>query len=517
MYRVLVVLASLFLVAAVAPVAAEDRLAVLQTPSGDIVIEFFADDAPIHVENFVNLVETGAYEQTVFHRVIPGFMIQGGDPSTKPGAYNSTSEWGTGSPGYTIDAEFNTIKHNRGIVSMARSAHPDSAGSQFFIVHADSNFLDGQYTVFGRIVTQESFDTLDTIASMETAPPGNIPVAWEDTEITEAFMVPRSEVSDILSLDPPERTHQIISSGDPYVNDNLGVSAIFPPGWLVQEPPKIQPGVPDIVAVSPVEEGFPPSFSISIEFTGDRSLDEFVDTVKQQIQPFLDSGEVTITEEGEQKYNDRDSYMLSLDGMLSVPDGDPIAVNFKQIILETPEKFYTFTYTSTAEEFDDHLEMFDETINSFKILSEQSGDQTETMMSDDNQDDQSMAEPDDADGGCLIATAAYGSELAEPVQRLRELRDNTLLKSPSGAAFMTGFNQIYYSFSPTIADWQRESPVFKEAVRISITPMISVLSVLNHVEIESESELLAYGVAAIMAVIGLYAAVPVAALYVLRR
>jgi len=137
----------------------DDKLVILNTVSGKIVIEFFPGDAPKHVANFINLTESGFYDRTIFHRVIKDFMIQGGDPKTKPGAYDTPNEWGTGDPGYTVDAEFNDIKHNRGIVSMARSNDPNSAGSQFFIVHNDSNFLDGQYTVFGRIVTQESFDT----------------------------------------------------------------------------------------------------------------------------------------------------------------------------------------------------------------------------------------------------------------------------------------------------------------------------------------------------------------------
>ncbi|MBI2127959.1 MAG: peptidylprolyl isomerase, partial [Nitrosarchaeum sp.] len=141
----------------------DDVLVILHTNLGKIVIEFFPNDAPNHVINFVKLSENGFYDGTIFHRIIPGFMIQGGDPNTKDG---DQSTWGTGGPGYSVNAEFNTIKHNRGIVSMARSADPNSAGSQFFIVHKDSNFLDEQYTAFGRIVTEESFETLDKIASV---------------------------------------------------------------------------------------------------------------------------------------------------------------------------------------------------------------------------------------------------------------------------------------------------------------------------------------------------------------
>ena len=147
----------------------EDTIVILETDSGRLIIEFFPDVAPNHVKNFVTLSESDYYTNTIFHRIIEGFMIQGGDPLTAQ-ENSSKSSWGTGDPGYSIDAEFNSIQHNRGIVSMARSADPNSAGSQFFIVHKDSNFLDGQYTVFGRILTDESFSTLDRIATLETTP-----------------------------------------------------------------------------------------------------------------------------------------------------------------------------------------------------------------------------------------------------------------------------------------------------------------------------------------------------------
>ena len=112
-------------------------------------------------------------------------------------------------------------------------------------------------------------------------------------------------------------------------------------------------------------------------------------------------------------------------------------------------------------------------------------------------------------GGCLIATATYGSELAPQVQQLRELRDNTILSTKSGTAFMSSFNQFYYSFSPTIADWERENPIFKEAVKITLTPMISSLSILNHVNIDTEQKMLVYGISLIMLNIGMYASIPV--------
>lgn len=112
-------------------------------------------------------------------------------------------------------------------------------------------------------------------------------------------------------------------------------------------------------------------------------------------------------------------------------------------------------------------------------------------------------------GACLIATAAFGSELSPQVQQLRELRDNTILSTDSGTAFMTTFNQFYYSFSPIIADYEREQPIFKEAVKISLTPMLTSLSILNHVNIDSEQEMVGYGIGIILMNIGMYIGIPV--------
>ena len=127
-----------------------EEIAVIETKFGKIEIQFFEDKAPGHVKNFKDLANKGFYDGTIFHRVIPGFMIQGGDPNTKS---DDRSTHGMGGPGYSIKAEFNDTPHKRGILSMARSQDPDSAGSQFFVVVKDSGFLDGQYTAFGKVLT----------------------------------------------------------------------------------------------------------------------------------------------------------------------------------------------------------------------------------------------------------------------------------------------------------------------------------------------------------------------------
>ena len=138
------------------------QIAVIETNFGNIVIQLFPDVAPGHVENFVKLAQDGFYDGTTFHRVIPDFMIQGGDPNSKD---EDRSNDGQGGPGYTINAEFSDAPHKRGILSMARAQDPNSAGSQFFIVVKDSNFLDGQYTVFGEVI--EGMDVADKIVNVK--------------------------------------------------------------------------------------------------------------------------------------------------------------------------------------------------------------------------------------------------------------------------------------------------------------------------------------------------------------
>lgn len=143
-----------------------NEVAIIKTTLGEMVIEFWPEVAPKTVENFKTLAKKGFYDGTCFHRVIKEFMIQGGDPKTKDPS--KESEWGTGGPGYMIKAEFNDRSHTRGVISMARSNDPDSAGSQFFICHGNPTFLDHKYTAFGKLIKGD--DVLEKIATTRTHP-----------------------------------------------------------------------------------------------------------------------------------------------------------------------------------------------------------------------------------------------------------------------------------------------------------------------------------------------------------
>ena len=350
----------------------EEKLVVLETESGILIIKFFPVDAPRTMSNFLELVDNGYYDGTLFHRVINSFMIQGGDPNTRLSMENinmDASKWGTGGPGYSIAAEFNTIEHDRGIVSMARSAHPDSAGSQFFIVHQDSNFLDGEYTVFGRIIMKPSFETLDRIANLETAN-RDIPLDISKAVIYKAVSVP-------------------VSIAVPYLSGQYGV-----PNYEIQ---------------------------------------------------------------------------YAIINKVCMPDGSG-CTDYR------PDRMIT-----------------------------------QSIMENVNTSSEAQG------GGCLIATAAFGSEMAPQVQFLRELRDNTVLQTESGTSFMTGFNQFYYSFSPVIADYERENTVFKEAVKITLTPLLTSLALLQYADIDSESEMLGYGIGVILLNIGMYFVAPAVLIMKIRK
>ena len=189
-----------------------------------------------------------------------------------------------------------------------------------------------------------------------------------------------------------------------------------------------------------------------------------------------------------------------------------VVADKSKLIIQIPDHDYIWKISvlSTSADLPNHLEEIASTLNSFTILPEPKdvGVKVESKPLSPQTTDSSKK-----GGGCLIATATYGSELAPQVQQLREIRDDHLLRTASGSVFMTGFNQLYYSFSPTVADWERENPAFKELVKITLTPMLSSLSLLNYVTINSESDVLGYGFSLILLNIGMYFVAPGVIIY----
>ena len=219
------------------------------------------------------------------------------------------------------------------------------------------------------------------------------------------------------------------------------------------------------------------------------------------MKPVIEAGSLKIISQKKMVVNGYDAYVTIAQGYFST-NGENFNVQFKEVMIYDTKKFYTFAYSNGLGDFKSQIQRFEETLDSFEILSQ----------------DALLDESVEEEGGCLIATATFGSELAPQVQQLREIRDNVILSTESGTAFMSGFNQFYYSFSPVIADLERENPIFKEAVKIAITPMLSTLSILNSVEIDSEAEMVSYGIGIILMNVGMYFAAPAAIIiYKIRK
>ena len=499
---------------------------------GSFMIELFPEDAPNTVNNFLKLVESGYYDGVVFHRIIPGFMIQAGDPNTKD-PESDRSLWGSGGPGYTINEEFNTIQHDRGVISMARQDHPDTAGSQFFIVHRNSNFLDGQYTAFGRLVPGLPH-ALDVVASLKTDE-RNAPLDVSRATIIKATILDSFSTADFGS---PDRnvsiTKEIKVAGgytDNYYNYLHNISFDVPYRWAVGGEEAgdylnliLEPGLLEHnVQLQIQETGFTPQILIVSEEAGpdiSAGVSTAFFSIKEGEEPKILSNYVFENKDGVK------AHLLVTTQDYQTSTG---ILQFKvmQLHFLNSELSYSLIYVNLTDWFRYEINAFVQTVNNFEVLIDGElqpinfgRDPIFLQLIDDAKakvDPESLPEGyvskipglvGTEDGGCLIATAAYGSELALQVQQLRELRDNTILQTESGSAFMAGFNQFYYSFSPMIADYERENPAFRETVKLTLTPLLTSLTLLQYVDIDSESEMLGYGIGIILLNIGIYFVAP---------
>jgi peptidyl-prolyl cis-trans isomerase B (cyclophilin B) len=490
---------------------------------GTFLIEFFPEVAPNTVHNFLKLVESGYYDGVVFHRIIPGFMIQTGDPNTKDPDVDR-SLWGQGGPGYQINEEFNTIQHDRGIVSMARSNHVDTAGSQFFIMHEDANHLDGQYTAFGRLIPgiPSSFHALDLIAGLSTDASNRPLNLLESTILTATILDPYVS----SGLVPVDKNQSIIEKEkvqggitDHYYNSLHKIAFDIPYRWsvteaagenfgVIMEPTDMEHNVKAQIEKS----GFMPKVIVTSEKRDPRE-DAGVSTAFFSVQggddPKILGNYVFENEDG------RKAILKTTTQDLETLEG---TVQFKIIQLSfiNSESQYSIIYVNVTEWFRYELGAFLQTVDNFEIMIDgkmqpinfDDGPIFSQLIADAKAEPEPESLPPVRIGGCLIATATYGSELAPQVQLLREIRDNTVLQTQSGTSFMTAFNQFYYSFSPAIADYERENTIFKETVKLTLTPLLTSLTLLQHVDIDSEYDMLGYGIGIILLNIGMYFVAP---------
>ena len=500
----------------------KDKAVLISTNSGSLMIQFFPEDAPDTVSNFLELVESGYYDGIVFHRIIPDFMIQAGDPNTI-GPDSDRDTWGQGGPGYNINEEFNTIQHDRGIVSMARSNHPDSAGSQFFIMHNDDNRLDGKYTVFGRLVPGLP-QALDEIANLPTNN-GDQPIDASSATIIKAIVIDGFTAANFAGPDRNDSLVKRIKSDGgtklAYSNSLHDVNFEIPYRWEVVEregvnlnlkviPTNLEHNVQQMIDAT----GFTPHLligseprNISIESAGVPTA--FFSLKGGDDPKILHNYIIENPDDG------RKAHLVISTQNIQTPT-ETAEFKIVQMHFSNSDTNYSIIHINLTEWFRYEINSFDFAAKNFEIMIDgkmqniEFGDHPvfKQLIIDSRLKPVPEPEPPARIGGCLIATAAFGSEMAPQVQFLREIRDNTVLQTESGSAFMAGFNQFYYSFSPTIADYERENPAFKEAVKLTLTPLLTSLTLLQYVDIDSESEMLGYGIGIILLNIGMYFIVP---------
>jgi len=501
--------------------------AVLMTmEEGTLTIEFYPDDAPNTVYNFLKLVESGYYDGVVFHRIIPGFMIQAGDPNTK-NPETDRKLWGSGGPGYAIKEEFNALQHDRGIISMARSQHVDSAGSQFFIVQRDSNFLDGEYTAFGRLVPgTHSLKALDNIASYDTDE-FNAPLDVNKATIKSAQTLYPYFAS---GLGEPQRNESVIrptqTTGgevDVYHNTLHNIKFNLPYRWMIidDENNKVvimEPRADEHNTQKQIEiSGFTPQVLVLIEprtvseiQTGNLNPGFF--SIRGGDDPEILSNYIHENFNATAKL--RAHTIVTTQNLQT--ENESTKFKIIQIHFNNSQKNYSIIYVNTEEWFRYEINAFLQVIRELEFNIDGKLQKAEfydsPVFKQIIEDHKAPPEPEPTPpariGGCLIATATFDSELAPQVQLLREIRDNMVSQTESGSAFMVGFNQFYYSFSPTIADYERENPVFKEAVKVTLTPLLTSLTLLQYADIDSEHEMLGYGIGLILLNIGMYFVAP---------
>ena len=499
---------------------------IITTDVGTFTIQLYPEDAPNTVHNFIKLVESGYYDGVVFHRIIPQFMIQAGDPNTKD---SDRSLWGQGGPDYTIQEEFNTLQHDRGIISMARGQHPDSAGSQFFIVHKDTNQLDEKYTAFGRLVPGTySIAALDKIAAIPT----DANDAPKDTDNVSDATIRSAQTLypfGVYDFGEPDRNQSIVKERTHgsttvkfYHNAVHDVLFDLPYRWQVAERSsgnlaiELKPAANEHNAGLQVQDtGFIPQILVgserrlASEIENDLTSTAFF-SIKEGDEPKMISNYILVDEETERK-----SHLMVTTQKVETPTG-PTQFKIIQIHFNNSGTNYSVIYVNVEKWFRYEVNAFHATVKNFEIMIDGKMQEVnldthptfKQVIADSREKPEDQPLPPARVGGCLIATAAFGSEMAPQVQLLRELRDNTVLQTESGTSFMTGFNQFYYSFSPVIADYERENPAFKEAVKLTLTPLLTSLTLLQYVDIDSEYEMLGYGIAVILLNIGMYFIAP---------
>jgi peptidyl-prolyl cis-trans isomerase B (cyclophilin B) len=368
------------------------------------------------------------------------------------------------------------------------------------------------------LLTEESYDTLDKIANLSTTT-RDIPNDLSASQIIKAAVITRADIENPPSIEELDRLDEsnlnptMISNR--YVNTEYDFSIIPPKGWTVlYAEPGSGPNDPIITFLGQKKkllqgiDEYAPYIYINANELGDKTFKESLDNRIAQYHSMEQTGGLEIESERISTFVNEEGKSYGAYFLVAKQKGTGLPVPFAQIILSHSNFMYGITYSHHEQYFQDDMEFFDNTIKSFDTASETTEPDIRGLLEEAGIKTTEPETTEPQGGGCIIATAAFGSEMAPQVQLLREIRDNTVLQTESGTSFMAGFNQFYYSFSPVIADYERENPAFKEVVKLTLTPLLTSLSLLQHVDIDSESEMLVYGIGVILLNIGMYFVAP---------
>ena len=343
--------------------------------------------------------------------------------------------------------------------------------------------------------------------------------AWKAI-IKNVDVMDRSELSNLPEYVTPVTTAEgnaliAPTTSQPNSFPEYGFSFTSPAGWLVQTPTP-SGNSPDIVAVGPKTSTSAPAVSFAI-VRDDSTIEGAMNGLRQAVTPMIETGALTIVSEEGTQVKGNNAYLLKAVGHFENRDGIEQNIGFSTLLIKVDDMFYTVQYTNNLESFDRQSNNFNDIVNSIEFTNI---DFAKVPVGSDSEADGyvgTMENENEEGGGCLIATAAFGSEMEPQVQFLREIRDGTVMSTQSGTVFMTGFNQFYYSFSPYVADYERENPVFKEAVKVTLTPLLTSLTLLNYVEVDTEEEMLGYGIGIILLNIGMYFVAPAAIIIAIKN
>jgi peptidyl-prolyl cis-trans isomerase B (cyclophilin B) len=266
---------------------------------------------------------------------------------------------------------------------------------------------------------------------------------------------------------------------------------------------------PNGLHVNYYRDGVQARYTINIYEIADKPFTEYSTLMKNIYRGYENEGKLSMADEYMGMTADgHPVYFVEYLEPYYITEDEYIPIHTREVVFANADFLYKITYTNHENNFVREITSYNYLLDNFKFSFDgkmKSVDWGPNIIKYNPMDDR---DPTDRGGGCLIATAAFGSEMAPQVQFLREIRDNTILQTESGTSFMTGFNQFYYSFSPAIADYERENPAFKEVVKLTLTPLLTSLTLLQYTDIDSESEMLGYGIGIILLNIGMYFVAP---------